>query len=169
MLTRTELAWLRQAAEAGFHTTPDATLQLLDVLDASPPVSPLAVAVRRKGWGAAELAAELGCSRGHAAKVLAGQRRFGRKLRERLVELGIDWEDTAPEPAGLVAADPLRMLGDLVAASRMALGLPPTCPPIVVVEAVARTLGRALLDLHVPPTPTLRAVDDTLPLPFPAG
>ncbi len=164
MLTRTELAWLRQAAEAGFHATPGATLGLLDQLDASAPVSPLQVAVHRAGYTATTLAAELGCSRSHVARVLQGNRRFSRRLQDRLTELGI--EDTDSAPAGYVAMDPLQLLGDLVASARMVLGLPPTCPPVVVIEAVARTLGRALLDLHVPDRPELHAVPDTLPLPF---
>jgi hypothetical protein len=158
MITRSELAWLREAATAGFHAQPSTVLALLDLLDASPPPSPLQVAVTRRGYSPITLAEALGCSRGHVVRVLAGQRRLGPRLQRRALALGFEPDDFDTAPAGLVG-NPQALVD----------GLPATTPPVVVVESVLRTLARALLAL-APPSARLHPVppydyDDPLPWP----
>lgn len=172
MITRSELAWLREAATAGFHAQPSTVLALLDLLDASPPPSPLQVAVTRRGYSPITLAEALGCSRGHVVRVLAGQRRLGPRLQRRALALGFEPGDFDTAPAGLVG-DPQALVDALLGTARHQLGLPATTPPVVVVESVLRTLARALLAL-APPSARLHPVppydyDDPLPWPDTPG
>jgi hypothetical protein len=168
MLTRTELAWLREAAEAGFHATPGTTLDLLALLDASPPPSPFQAAMARHGYNPVSLAEALGCTRGHVARVLAGQRRLGPRLQRKAVALGFAPDDLDAAPAGIVG-DPEALAAALLTAARQQLGVPASTPAVVVVEAVLRTLARGLLRLapaHVRLHPAA-PYDYDEPLPWP--
>ncbi len=120
-------------------------------------------AIRQRGFTQASLAAELGCSRSHLTKVVAGADGIG-GLRARLLALGFtEAELVVPSPgvqlaerralaereANHVALADLT-LGDLVAASRRAQGLPDRVEDPHVLDAVARVIATALLRTEAP-------------------